>query len=262
MTPINYNFNSFIFSSNPFMGLGQDIFSAVSSANMAGSLGQFGSLTSGFNFNSFSQFNSSFNFQMPVFNVPAFNFPAFNFNFSSNYSQPRRTNFSLTGKRAQDAVRLAESQIGVREIGNTNNGADVNKYRNGVENGVAWCASFVSWCYGQGQGTNNASTFGYDASSQNIRRKAESAGFYQTVQSGYVPQVGDIAVWNYGNNKGHVGIISKVYPDGSFDTIEGNCDNKVQKVRRSRNTQDLVGFVQMNEWIAATENGSRTSIVA
>ena len=260
--PFNYNFNNFGFSSNPFMSsFSQDVLSSVSNANM---FAQFGSLTSGFNFNSNFDFNtfSSFNFnsQMPAFNLSSFNFGNMFGGFNAGSSNNSRV--QLTGKRASDAVRLAESQIGVSEVGTSNNGADVNKYRNGVQDGSAWCASFVSWCYGRGQGSDNSSTFGYDASSQNIRRKAENAGFYQTVQSGYAPKVGDVAVWNYGNNKGHVAIVSKVNPDGTFETIEGNCSNQVRKMTRSRNTENLVGFVQMDEWIASNETGSRTSALA
>jgi len=253
MAPINYNFNNFGYSYNPFMtSFRQDVLSAVSTANMTGSFGQFGSLTSGFNF------------QMPA--MPAMPImPAFNFNFSNLFAStftPRRNTpqIGLTGRRAMDAVRLAESQIGVRENGSSNNSADVNKYRNGVQNGTPWCASFVSWCYGQGQGNSNASTFGYDASSQNIRRKAEKAGYYQKAKSGYTPKVGDVVVWNNGDGTGHVGIVSSINNDGTFQTIEGNCSNAVRRMTRRQSEVD--GFVQMNEWIAANETGSRTSTLA
>lgn len=267
MTPINFNFNNFGYSYNPFMSsFSQDVFSTISNANMFAAFDSFSSLTSGFGFDSFSSLNSSFNFQMPIFNmpsVPVSSMPTFNFgNLTFNYKAGNTSRVQLTGKRAADAVKVAESQIGVSEIGTSNNGAAINKYRNGAQNGAAWCASFVSWCYGRGQGKDNSSTFGYDASSQNIRRKAERAGFYKTVQSAYTPKVGDVAVWNYGNNQGHVAIVSKVNKDGTFETIEGNCGNQVRRMTRSRNTENLVGFVQMDEWIASTETGSRTSTIA
>ncbi len=266
MTPINnFNFNNFVFSTNPFIGsLNQDIFSAVQTANMQGLFSAMNSFNFSSGINPFSSFNfSNLNFSMLV--MPAVNFPTFNFsNFatstygaSATVSRP-----SLTGRRVQDALRLAESQIGVREQTGHNDGAQIDVYRNGRHNGAAWCASFVSWCYGQGQNTDNSTTFGYDASSQSIRKKAQKAGFYQTVQSGYVPQVGDIAVWDNGDGTGHVGIVSKVNDDGSFETIDGNYSDQVRRVRRTRSSQNLSGFVQMNEWIAANESGSRTSLVA
>ena len=50
------------------------------------------------------------------------------------------------------------------------------KYKNGAANGNPWCASFTSWLYGAGQGSSNDKTFGYTASSQEIKRQANSAG--------------------------------------------------------------------------------------
>lgn len=272
MTPITNQFNNALFAINALRSF------APSNNNFSNT-----SIFGAYNFNNFSSFNSDLfslasmapvRFQMPV--MPSFNFGSFNFNlaavqtsavtapsfnfgsFGTNVrgNSPRVT---LTSNRVQNALRLAESQIGVRENGSSNNSAEVNKYRGGRATGQAWCGSFVSWLYGAGQNNNNGATFGYDASTQNIRRKAEKAGHYSTVKSGYVPQVGDLALWKYTESTGHVGIISKVYPDGSFDVIEGNCDNKVQKVHRSKSSKNLHGFVRMNEWVAANESQTRVA---
>lgn len=214
-------------------------------------------------FNGFAGFNnifsSSFNFNFGMFgaNNYATNlnlFPALGqqtFTFGSFGTNVRSSRVALTSDKARNAVQLALSEIGTAENGHSNNSAGVNKYRGGSANGVAWCASFVSWCYGQGQNSNNAKTFGYTASSQEIKNKAMKAGYYSDKNSGYKPVAGDIAVWTYTKDSGHVGIVSKVYDDGSFDIVEGNCGDKVQKVHRSRNTKDLTGFVRMNEWLEA-----------
>ena len=270
MTPITNQFNNALFAIN-----------ALRSFAQAGSSFSNPSIFGSYNFNTFSAFNSDLfslasmapvRFQMPTFNFSAFNFnmpamqtaavtaPSFNFgSFGTNVRATSPQQVRLTSNRVQNALSLAASQIGVREVGSTNNGAEVNKYRGGRADGQAWCASFVSWCYGQGQNGDNSKTFGYDSSTQSIRRKAERAGHYSTKESGYVPQVGDLAMWKYSESTGHVGIITKVYPDGSFDTIEGNCDNKVQRVHRSKSSDGFHGFVRMNEWIAESESQSRVA---
>ena len=250
MSPFQTQFNSTLFMMNALNSYSSS--NAFSSYNYSmpslfgGSFGSFGS----FNTPSINVFGllNSFNFSASSFQFPAFNFGTFGTNVRSNNGNNRRV--SLTTNRAQNAVELAKSQIGVRENGSSNDSIDVRKYKNGARNSNAWCGSFVSWCYGSGQNSNNSDTFGFDESTQSIKNKAIRAGHYASVKSDYVPQVGDVAVWSYSSSTGHVGIVSKVYADGSFETIEGNCGNKVQSVRRTRNTENLNGFVKMNEWTA------------
>ena len=161
--------------------------------------------------------------------------------------------YSESSDKAEKAVELAESQVGVRENGSSNDSAEIRKYKNGSADGNPWCASFSSWLYGAGQNSNNSETFGYTASSQEIKRKAMGAGCYASKNSNYVPQKGDLAMWTKSASTGHVGIVSKVYPDGSFDTIEGNSSNAVTKHHYSSKHSvggGFDGFVQMNKWLA------------
>ncbi len=165
-------------------------------------------------------------------------------------SSTRRTN--LSGNSAvTNAISVARSQIGVKENGSSNNSSQINEYRNGVENGAPWCASFVSWCYGRGQNSQNNTTFGYSSSSQEIRAQAQQAGVYSKASSGYKPQAGDLMILKYSDGSGHVGIVESVNNDGTFYVIEGNTSNQVKRIRRSMNTEKLDGFVRMNEWLAA-----------
>ena len=280
MTPISNQFNNALFAINALRSFAQTS-GTVSNPSIFGS----------FNFNTFSSAsNPLFSFssmasmpiQMPT--MPAslelpsmsastanFNFSSFDFRASSYATQAcnfgtfgtnvRPSQVRLTTNKTQNAVALAEEELrkGVRENGSSNNSAEVNKYRGGSANGAAWCASFVSWCYGQGQNNNNSKTFGYDASTQSIRRKAERAGYYSKANTGYVPQVGDLVIWKYSETTGHVGIVTKVYPDGSFDVIEGNCGDRVQKLKHRQGEHNLHGFVRMNEWTAATDPQSRVA---
>ena len=155
----------------------------------------------------------------------------------------------LTSDKLSNALNLAESQVGVSEVAGSNNGKEVNKYRNGKADGTPWCASFISWCFGQGQKASNNKTFGYETNTQNIRRKAEKAGCYAKKEDNYQPKVGDLAMWKYSSCTGHIGIISKVNNDGSFEVIEGNCADQVRKVTRTRSAEGFHGFVKMNEWM-------------
>ncbi len=57
-------------------------------------------------------------------------------------------------------------------------------------------------------------------------------------------KVGDILILRE-NKASHTGFVTKVYPDGSFDTIEGNRDDKVSTGHYSANHRDISGFVQV-----------------
>lgn len=237
--PTLSSFNGFGGLSNPF-------------ASMLSNCGLFNNLNlPAFNLMS-TNFSTNFN-MFPSLGQLSLSFASMTSRMSmSSFGTSVRPSVTLTSDKAQNAIRLATSEIGTAEIGTSNNSAGVNKYRGGVANGQAWCASFVSWCYGQGQNSNNSKTFGYTASSQEIKRKAIQAGHYSDKNSGYTPVAGDIAVWTKPDGAhGHVGIVSQVYSDGSFDVIEGNNNQQVRKVRRTTSVKDFAGFVRMNEWLEA-----------
>lgn len=161
---------------------------------------------------------------------------------------------AATSPICMKAVLLAEyeCQRDIKEV-TKNDSVRIAQYKMGVHNSAPWCGSFVSWLYGEGQGSSNDKTFGYNASTQEIKRKAEAAGCYATKNSGYTPRVGDLAMWSKTQWTGHVGIVTKVYKDGSFDVVEGNSNNnKVEKIHyKSQNDvgSSFNGFVKMNEWM-------------
>ena len=160
---------------------------------------------------------------------------------------------SMTGsKMVQDALKLAQQELekGVYEYTGKNDSPEIDKYRNGLANGDPWCASFVSWIYGAGQNSDNAATFGYDASVAGIRSDAQNAGYYATVGT-YTPQPGDLMIQE--NNASHVGIVTGVDPDGTIHTIEGNSSNKVSQCTYTPGSSGynmISGWVQMNEWLS------------
>ncbi len=155
---------------------------------------------------------------------------------------------SMTGSEVvKRALEIAEGEVGVRESGK-NNGA-VAKYRNGVNNSAPWCASFVSYLYGAGQGSDNRATFGYQPSVEGIRQRAIAAGCYSS-KNNYTPQPGDIMIMKeYGAS--HTAIVKSVGPNGEITTIGGNEGNAVSVrtyTRGSRGYNKISGFVRMNEW--------------
>lgn len=160
---------------------------------------------------------------------------------------------SMTGsKMVQSALELAQQELakGVHEITGNNDGAEIDKYRNGAATGQPWCASFVSWLYGAGQNSDNKATFGYDASVSGIKNKAENAGYYAQKGS-YTPVAGDLMIQK--NNASHVGMVTSVDPDGTIHTIEGNSSNKVTERTYppgSKGHNRISGWVKMNEWLS------------
>lgn len=152
---------------------------------------------------------------------------------------------------AQKIVQIAQQELakGVKENGGNNDSVDIRRYKHGAVNGHQWCAYFTSYCCEQA----GAKPFNYTGSSQAIKKQALNAGHYAQKNTGYTPKPGDLAIWTKTAATGHVGVVEKVYADGSFDVIEGNSSNRVK--RNHYKSQSSVaptfnGFVKMNEWVA------------
>jgi TP901 family phage tail tape measure protein len=134
-----------------------------------------------------------------------------------------------------EALRLAESAIGVREIGGRNRGPEVKKYLEsvGLDQGQQWCASFVSYFIkGAEQTLKTKSPFPKTASTEAIGKWArENNRFIDE------PVPGSVFL-EYGRRKGrfaeqHTGFVESYDPvTGTFTTVEGNYRNKVDSVTR------------------------------
>jgi hypothetical protein len=99
-----------------------------------------------------------------------------------------------------------------------------------------WCAYFTSWACRQAGvpvGDNGEGFGSVDA----LYAWAQRAGRAQPAGSGYVPQPGDLIVWDE-----HIGIVEGVLPGGQIQTIEGNSSDRVS--RRTHAPGDAVGFVR------------------
>ncbi len=187
--------------------------------------------------------------------------PSF-FTSTDSSSTSSELNLDFSSNRALNAVKVAEAELakGVKEINQSNDSTDIRKYKRGAVNNSPWCQYFASYCFGDGQGSSNKDTFGFDGSTQNVKTKANRLGYYARKNSGYTPKVGDLAMWTKSAISGHVGIVSAVYSDGSFDVIEGNSgkntDSVVKNHYKSQNSVSPTfdGFVKMSEWTEAGNN--------
>ena len=134
-------------------------------------------------------------------------------------------------------LRIAEGELGVKEATGNNDGQRVEEYLRytGLDKGYAWCAAFVSWCYGQAglEEPRNpwspalfpkSKTYGKqpDIQKAEVRgkiRKADLFGIYGAA----VKRIH------------HVGLIKKA-ENAYLLTVEGNSNNRVESRRRHLKT--------------------------
>jgi len=144
----------------------------------------------------------------------------------------------------ENLVKIALSQVGVKESGGNNNGPEVRKYQSATELKPAswpWCAAFTGWIIrewlkgGENQEwlslkaltpeqwrPKTAAAFGYiswakdrPATTKILSRKAK-------------PQVGDLVVFDFS----HIGIVVKVGAK-NFQCVEGNTNGRGMRDSKS-----------------------------
>jgi hypothetical protein len=138
------------------------------------------------------------------------------------------------------ALRAAEGEVGQsEEPPGSNDGPRLGLYRSAVDGavpGAPWCAYFVSWAASQA-----GAPLGFDSrgigSVEGIESWAQATG--RLLPAGSVPQPGDLIL--FGGR--HVGIVESVNPDGSLTTVEGNHNERVDRVQRS--PAEATGYVRL-----------------
>lgn len=139
---------------------------------------------------------------------------------SSICSQPTYTELS----------KVAESQVGVTEVGGNNKGTKVKEYLAsvGLPEGNAWCAAFVAWVFNK-IGLKHSIT-AWSPTSYNKKDVIYTDGEFKTTFS-----ENDIMVMSLSYNKfkkdksrfkgiGHTGIVKEI-KSKSVDTWEGNTND-------------------------------------
>lgn len=168
-------------------------------------------------------------------------------------------------------VATAEYKKGVHET-SKNDSARIKDYKYGMRNDWNWCSYFANYCYGLGQ-NDKRTLFGIAPDkvgrSQDVKKAAQKGGYFSDANKGYTPTVGDLAIWTSKTNaaEGHIGIVTKVYPNGSYDVTEGNKDDKVSVIHyNSQRAKDadternkFAGFVRMTDYLYDLENNKITA---
>ena len=147
-----------------------------------------------------------------------------------------------TGGGANAIVQIAEAEVGQAEQPpGSNDSARIAQYRTAVQGasaGEPWCAYFASWVARQAGVPlgNQGQGFGYVG---DIWNWAQSTGRAVVNGPGVVPSPGNLII--FGDH--HVGIVEKVLPDGSIQTIEGNYSDQVSRVVRGAG--EATGYVRI-----------------
>ena len=142
----------------------------------------------------------------------------------------------VPGKR-NDILQIASGEIGVREATGNNDGKRVEEYLGyiGLGKGYAWCAAFVSWCYGQA-GLPEPRNPWSPALFPNARTYCKGDACRRPIT---LTQINPADVFGiYGQRVrriNHVGVVQAV--QGKYlITIEGNSNNRVESKRRHLST--------------------------
>lgn len=150
-----------------------------------------------------------------------------------NNTQP-----AAASKTGWNALQIARREIGKGETTDDNKGPDVMKYHAGTGAGAgdSWCASFISYCFKEGNPGNMP--YQPTAGARDTLAKFKAKGWTYTASVSNPPEPGDILVFWRGSKTGwmgHIGIVES-YDNGVVTTIEGNKGPFPSKVRRFQYT--------------------------
>jgi CHAP domain len=137
-------------------------------------------------------------------------------------------------KAGWNALQIAKRELaaGAGEAGGDNKGPDVMRYHavTGGKAGESWCASFVSYCFKEGN--PGAMPYAPNKGARATLKAFKDKGWAYQADLDNPPEPGDIVVWwrnKLESWEGHIGIVSG-YSDGIVHTIEGNRGDYPSKV--------------------------------
>ena len=142
------------------------------------------------------------------------------------------------------ALRIAQTQRGVRETGGANTGPQVDEYlaAAGVSPGNPWCASFTTWALEKAGYKLPGS--GWAAVATWVRNAEQGNNGLQIV-SAEDARPGDIVAYDFGGQSdfgadGHIGFLDSTVANGRFTALEGNNADAVNVVPRSVDDANVV----------------------
>lgn len=154
-----------------------------------------------------------------------------------------------------DVVDQAEEELENWQGPDPDGSNKYGRWYDQVEPIVEWCARFVSWVYAQAgfplpdmqidQWDRGDTGFQYVPAGEAY---AKEHGLWHDGTTGVEP--GDIVTFNWGagtpgdTESDHTGIVTKVNPDGSIETIEGNSGNQVVRRTYPANDPQVTGYIR------------------
>jgi len=153
----------------------------------------------------------------------------------------------------KQALYVAKSQLGVREIGISNTGPQVNQYLAAANEppGEPWCASFVYWCTVQAsRALSVPDPFMRSGYCPDLGNWAREHGILYSQ-----PEPGDVMLVNEGGDFHHTGFVTDVDGD-DFSTIEGNTNDNGSRegtavMEHQRSVADRYRFVRWADLLAS-----------
>lgn len=170
---------------------------------------------------------------------------------------------ATTGSANNDAiVQIAKQELalGLQGTGPLNDSGPVCKYQ-GSACGQPWCADFVSWVYkaagtpftGGADGGWRLATAS-DVTGYFLQRKGQTGIGYGTpsggdkMEPGWVVSFAGIPGQQNARGIGHVGIVTAVNSNGTFDDIEGNGAGAGVSENKNLSITNGVGVARAIDW--------------
>lgn len=206
-----------------------------------------------FNFNnSFIGSETSFNnWQNSGFYGP--NFDTFDWSLKITEDKKPTKNKKTIVKTESKALQINLANKAKSYLGKVNSDAEGNRLFSPKGASQAWCADFVTYVTKDTFGNSLPSDFGSSSVSE-LRAWAENKDCYMAIptsnKADFIKKnvkVGDIMIEKK-DGKSHTGIVTKVNSDGSFETVEGNCSNKVATRTYSADSTTLSGFITLEKY--------------
>lgn len=154
----------------------------------------------------------------------------------------------LSGDWREDILAIARTQLGYHESNRNfivcEDGIVRGWTRYGALSGTPyedWCAMFVSFCLEYAE--IPAADYPRDSGCESWRKAMDALGAFESRQSGYEPQPGDLVFFNRDEERDadHMGIIESVGA-GWINVIEGNSESQVRTQGYALNDDQIIGY--------------------
>ncbi|SMC66358.1 hypothetical protein SAMN04488524_1822 [Pedobacter africanus] len=147
-------------------------------------------------------------------------------------------------KRRNDVLRIAQAEVGVRELTGRNDGKRIAEYLayTGIKVPAAYCSAYVSWCFGQAGYTQPKSAW--------------SPALFPVARIVREPKPADVfGLWFPELNRiAHVGLVVSVKGDWIY-SIEGNSspdgsrngNGVYQRIRHKKTVSRFADWISNNK---------------